>query len=275
MSMVHVEVKDLYKNKYALLWSILSFKAGLINSAGFLIAGSYVSHVTGFGTQMGIAMGHADYQFGIDLLVIPIFFILGAFLTSMILDKSYSKDAIPNYPIVQSIITFLLGLISICFFTGVFHSIAPNQQNLNSIILISLLCLICGLKNGLTTWATHGKIRTTHLTGLSTDIGLHLLKVFRPEGSHSRYPEPKKVTYIRLLTLFSFSVGAFLSALLIPMISYKIFYIAFLISIVLYAVSVVHRASLINSLTHIGGAHENTNEGNAGKDITVASGRVA
>ncbi len=272
--MIHVEAKDLYKNRFALLWSILSFKAGLINSAGFLIAGSYVSHVTGFGTQVGIAMGHSEYQFGFDLLAIPFFFILGSFLAAFTLDGYYSPKRIPNYPMVQFMITFLLGLISFCFYLGIFTDTGTNVQSLNSIVLISLLCLICGLKNGLTTWATHGKIRTTHLTGLSTDIGLHFLKLFRPEGSPSRYPEPKKVTYVRLITLFSFSIGAFLSAILIPNIGYKIFYVAFLISLGLLSVSIVHRRILTNE-AHKGGAHANAHEGNAGTNYTVTSGRVA
>ena len=275
--MVHVEIKDLYKTKYTLLWSILSFKAGLINSAGFLIAGSYVSHVTGFGTQVGISIGHHDYHFGIELFVIPFFFIFGSFITAFLLDKNYSQEKIPNYPLVQILITFLLGLIALSFSTGIFRSVTPDERHFSSIVLIALLCLICGLKNGLTTWATHGKIRTTHLTGLSTDIGLHLIKVFRPEGSHSRYPEPKKVTYARLITLFSFSTGAFLSAVLIPTIGYKVFHLSFLISLSLLAVSVLHRKRVIhNYQSHNKGEfNANPDQRITGENYPLTSSRVA
>src|SRR5687767_13341745 len=110
--MVHVELNELYKKGYIFLWAILSFKAGLINAAGFLLTGSYVSHVTGFGTQIGIAMGQEESRFGMELLVIPIAFIGGATITSLILDKGYSRGKIPHYPVVQSIITVLLGIVS-------------------------------------------------------------------------------------------------------------------------------------------------------------------
>jgi uncharacterized membrane protein YoaK (UPF0700 family) len=249
--MVHVELENLYKKEYALLWAILSFKAGLINAAGFLITGSYVSHVTGFGTQIGLAWGHEDYTIGLELLVIPIAFIGGAIITSLVLDRNYSKDKVPNYPIVQLLITALIGLISICFMIGFFQIDTLAGKSENSIFLIGLLCLVCGLKNGLTTWASHGKIRTTHITGLSTDIGLHLKKIFQPEGSNSRYPEPRKVTYVRISTLVSFSIGSSISALLIPTINYKIFYISFLISVLLSSISIIHRRKTISKTNPI------------------------
>jgi uncharacterized membrane protein YoaK (UPF0700 family) len=241
--------------------ALLSFKAGLLNAAGFLIAGSYVSHVTGFGTQIGLALGHSDYTFGIELLVIPASFIGGALITSLILDKNYSKDRVPNYPAVQLLITSLIGLISVCFMTGFLKVDALAGRGEGSIFLIALLCLICGLKNGLTTWASHGKIRTTHITGLSTDIGLHLQKLFRVEGSNSRYPEPKKVNYVRIATLVSFTIGSCLSAVLIPTIGFKIFYISFLISATLSTISVVHRNNLLfkNNQTNTGGIYAHTN----------------
>lgn len=247
--MIHVDIKDLYKKECTLLWSILSFKAGIINACGFLLAGSYVSHVTGFGTQMGIAMGHEEYEIGIELLVIPFAFIGGSLLTSLILDRNYSPSKIPNYPIVQSLITFLLGAIALLFSVEFFGPTSPLVHNDRSILLIGLLCLICGLKNGLTTWATHGKIRTTHVTGLATDIGLHLSKIFGPEGVKSRFPEPKNVTYVRIATLASFSMGSAIAALLIPVIGYKVFYLAFAISATLMAVSISHKRKLESLLS--------------------------
>lgn len=247
--MVHVDIKDLYNKRYAFLWAILSFKAGLINASGFLIAGSYVSHVTGFGTQVGIALGHEEFEFGLELFVIPLAFIGGSFLTSLILDQDYSPNRVPNYPLVQSLITFLLGAIALLFSVGAFDTSSPFVHNEKSIFLIGLLCLVCGLKNGLTTWATHGKIRTTHLTGLSTDIGLHLSKLFQAEGSNSRYPESKKVNYIRIMTLLSFSAGSCIAAVLIPMIGYKVFYLIFAVSAVLMIISIVHRKQVQSSKT--------------------------
>ncbi len=243
--MVHVELKDVYRLKYTLLWVLLSFKAGLLNASGFLIAGSFVSHITGFGTQMGIALGHREYTFGAELLVIPFAFIGGALFTSLVLDRDYSKEKVPNYPLVQLSITALIGIVSVGFATGFFRPDVVAGHSESSVILVALLCAICGIKNALTTWASHGKIRTTHITGLATDIGLHLPKIFRPSGTSSRYPESRAVTYVRIATLVSFSVGSCMAALLVPRVSYGVFYIAFVISAALSLVSVLHRRKVV------------------------------
>ena len=45
-------------------------------------------------------------------------------------------------------------------------------------LLLFALCFACGLQNGLFSGLTRGQVRTTHLTGPITDIGLNLTKVF-------------------------------------------------------------------------------------------------
>ena len=183
-----------------------------------------------------------------------IFFILGGVINSLVLDRKWGEvpGKIPNYPIVQSLITFLLGLVAILSSVGFFNQMTLKENRAEMIFLIAVLCLICGLKNGLTTWATHGKIRTTHLTGLSTDIGLHFPKLFRAEGSASRYPEMRKVNQVRIITLISFSLGSCLAALLIPVLGNKIFYLSFFISLLLWVTSVTHRQRLLSKINNNG-----------------------
>lgn len=68
-----------------------------------------------------------------------------------------------------------------------FHLTLKNDPyGLFELMMIALLCLICGLKNSLVTWITKGKVRVTHLTGLSTDIGLNLLKTFKNDEEENK-----------------------------------------------------------------------------------------
>ncbi|MFZ4715417.1 MAG: YoaK family protein [Bacteriovoracaceae bacterium] len=238
--MIHCDLDKIYTKPYVCLWLLLSFKAGFINSGGFLATGQYVSHVTGFGTKVGLAVGHDEILFGIELLLIPISFILGAFVTGLILDRKYASNEIPPYTTVQVFITILLGIVAWRGSEGDFGSLRMLDQY-HQVLMISILCFICGLKNALTTWATHGKIRTTHLTGLSTDLGLNLPKVFKKDPQDTRFKESRTVSIVRLLTLLSFSLGAFSAAIIFPEMGFKGFYIAFVISIVLTAISFIHR----------------------------------
>lgn len=240
--MIYLEhIADIYRPRNVILWLTSSFKAGFINSAGFLVVGKFVSHVTGFGTQIGIAIGHEDYIFGIELFFIPLSFIFGGLVTSLILDRNYKKNESPPYFIVQILITLMIALVIYLGENLKTHQIpfdADNKYDFIELIIISSLCFICGLKNALITWATFGKIRVTHLTGLSTDIGLNLIRTFKRNYPHPRMQEKQRVNIVRILTFFSFSTGAVISAMAIPRIGYFGFLIVFAISFIMTIISI-------------------------------------
>lgn len=240
--MIYLEnTSEIYRPHNVLIWLTSSFKAGFINSAGFLATGKFVSHVTGFGTQTGIAIGHEDYFFGIELLFIPVAFIFGGVTTSLILDRNYRKNEYPPYYIVQGFITLMIALV---IYVGETMELTntpfdlDNRYDFQELFIISSLCFICGLKNSLVTWATFGKIRVTHLTGLSTDIGLNLVRTFKKSFPNPRMQENRIVNIVRILTFTCFSLGAIISAIVIPQIGYKGFLIVFLISLMMTLISI-------------------------------------
>jgi uncharacterized membrane protein YoaK (UPF0700 family) len=120
--------------------------------------------------------------------------------------------------------------------------------SLIELFICSSLCFICGLKNSLVTWGTYGKIRVTHLTGLSTDIGLNLIRTFKANQPSPRFKEDRKVNIIRILTFLSFSLGATISAIIIPQIGYRGFLIVFAISFVMTIVSIVDYVSIAKKM---------------------------
>jgi uncharacterized membrane protein YoaK (UPF0700 family) len=67
--MIHLDnASEVFLPKNMWVWFVAAFKAGFINSAGFLASGMFVSHMTGFGTQAGIALGTENYFFSLELL---------------------------------------------------------------------------------------------------------------------------------------------------------------------------------------------------------------
>lgn len=240
--MIYLEnISEVYKPRHIPIWLISAFKAGFLNSAGFLATGKFVSHVTGFGTQIGIALGHKDYFFGAELLVIPLSFIFGGVATSFILDRNYKRGECPPYFFIQGLITLMIGLV-IYAGEGLEFDSTPfdkdNEYSFIEIFILSSLCFSCGLKNSLVSWSTFGKIKVTHLTGLSTDIGLNLIRTFKQDFPHPRNKEMRIVNIVRLMTFLCFSSGAVVSAILIPSIGYKGFLVVFGISFVMTLISV-------------------------------------
>lgn len=236
--MVHCSLSDLYKLRFVFLWMFLSFKAGFLNAAGFLATGRFVSHVTGFGTQAGVSLAHEDYIFGIELLIIPLSFIIGSAVPAVILERNYDERKIPPYHYVQFLITASLVIIAWLGISGWFGDFSTLEDDFHDIFLIGILCFVCGMKNGLTTWASHGKIRTTHVTGLSTDIGLNFPKLFR-RNKKSRFPEPRRVNYVRIATLVSFTFGSLIAAYVFPKLGYHGFLLPAAMSIVLLSISII------------------------------------
>jgi len=251
--MIHSEnVSDVYSRKHIPIWLISSFKAGFINSAGFLMTGKFVSHVTGFGTQVGVAIGHEDFFFGAELLLIPLSFILGGVITSLILDRNYGENDSPPYWRVQGLITLFLalimGIVEIYNFDIPFDQ--DNKYNFLEFAVISMLVLVCGLKNSLVTWGTFGKIRVTHLTGLSTDIGLNLVRTFYPSQPAPRGRESRSINILRMMTFVCFSIGAFISAVLFPILGMKGLMIPLVISTGMSVISILDARKRIKKGPH-------------------------
>lgn len=244
--MIHIENQnDIYSKRFVWIWLLSAFKAGFINSAGFLATGKFVSHVTGFGTQVGIAVGIEDFLFGAELLIIPISFIFGGIVTSAILDQNYERWETPNYHLVQGLICLLIGFVILLGESGSllnnFNPAAATKHDLIEFFTISILCFICGLKNALVTWTTKGKIRVTHLTGLSTDIGLNFIRTIFPSQPGPVFKESKVVNLIRIATLASFSAGAFISAIAFPRVGYKCFFLVLAISVLFTIIAINDR----------------------------------
>lgn len=234
---------DIYQPRYVALWLLAAFKAGFLNTAGFFALGSFVSHITGFGTQLGIALVHNDYFFGVEILFIPIAFILGGVLTAWVLDGDCGAQRPPRFYLIQGLITLLIGLVIILGEMGFVSFIGevPVQTfgyGQAEFLTICLLAFVCGLKNSLVTWATRGKIRVTHLTGLSTDIGLNLVKMLQSRRRPGGDLHGRRVNYVRILTFLAFSVGACGSALIMPTFGYHGFFVAMAVSLLLTVISV-------------------------------------
>jgi uncharacterized membrane protein YoaK (UPF0700 family) len=241
--MIHTEnVNEVYNKKNIPLWLLSAFKSGFINSVGFLLTGKFVSHVTGFGTQVGIAVGHDEFLFGAELFIIPLAFIMGGVATSFVLDKDYKDGEIPPYWIVQGVITTLLLVLVFLGAADFYSDKVPFDTDENytfvEFFVIGTLCFVCGLKNSLVTWASWGKIKVTHLTGLSTDIGLNLIRTFYRKQSAPRFKEQRLVNILRLSTFFCFSSGAAVSALLFPSLGFQVLFLPALISLLMTIISI-------------------------------------
>jgi uncharacterized membrane protein YoaK (UPF0700 family) len=150
------------------LGGVLAFVAGAINAGGFLAVHRYTSHMT------GIVSGIADDFFlgetalamaGVSSLLA---FLAGAATTAALINWARRRDMQGEFAIALMLESALLVLFGI---------MGANLELLIDVFVPStvlLLCFIMGLQNATVTKISNAEIRTTHVTGVVTDLGIEL-----------------------------------------------------------------------------------------------------
>jgi uncharacterized membrane protein YoaK (UPF0700 family) len=216
--------------------SSLAFQAGAINAGGFLACHRFVTHTTGFATQLGYDIAIKKWQDALGMLTVPLFFTAGSMISAFYIDR----PMIENRP---AAIYKLFLIISIFMLLGVFLGEAGffgdfgQEFNIgSSYILIALLCLSSGIQNAVTTSASFNNIRTTHLTGHTTDLGISLIKTLYTKDSKRRLVERNK-NQVRMLIILFFILGSVISSYLFLKYKYFGFLLPAIISIIFFILS--------------------------------------
>lgn len=205
-------LSDMKPTQY-LTWFTLAFQAGIINSGGFLACHRFVTHTTGFATHFAVEANQGALSSAFSMLTVPIFFLAGSILAGYFIDRPVSFEKRPRYEIILLIMTFIMALISLLGIFGEFGQFGEPYVLGRDFFLLTLLCFTSGLQNALTTRATDAVIRTTHLTGITTDLGIGIARVIW--GNKKNAQDLKKVSLanqIRMILIASFAGGSLIGA---------------------------------------------------------------
>lgn len=202
------------------LWSVLGFQAGFINSFGFLACGRFVSHVTGFGTQIGGALAGHEISLAVELLGFPFFFISGSAFSGALTSARIDRGLKPCYELVAALLPLALFSATLAGAYGVFGKFGADFKSARDFLLLYSLTFMSGMQNGCFATMTKGQIRTTHLTGIATDIGTDLSRLLFGRLDSAEKRLVKRANISRFVTFVSFAIGAILSVMATQMIEY-------------------------------------------------------
>lgn len=153
------------------LGAFLAFVAGATNAGGFLAVGQYTSHMSGLLSSIAdhLVLGQATLAIAAAGAILA--FVAGAMTTAILVNwglrrRLHSAYALPLF--LESVCLLVFGVAGASI--GVF---APLFVPLT----VVLLCFMMGLQNAVITKISRAEIRTTHVTGLVTDIGIELGKL--------------------------------------------------------------------------------------------------
>lgn len=211
--MYRLEREDFVQSPYISLWATLGFQAGFINAFGFLACGRYVSHVTGFGTQIGGAMAGKDFLLAFELLGFPLSFITGSFVSAFFTSARLERGLVPGYGSITLALPMVIAALWIAGALGYFGPFGGNVGIGTELILLFVLSFVCGVQNGCFATLTKGQIRTTHLTGISTDIGTDFARMWFGNLSETEYKLTRRTNISRIATFFGFASGSVISVL--------------------------------------------------------------
>ena len=189
----------------------LAFVAGAINAGGFLAVQQYTSHMTGIVSAMADNIALGAYGLVWSGLGGVLSFLLGAACSTVMINYSRRRQLHSEYALPLLLEAALL----LCF--GFLGASLAQITGLFVPLTVMLLCFIMGLQNALITKLSRAEIRTTHITGIITDIDIELGKLFY--WNRTRGPDIARVMAdrqrLRVLSLLAlyFFLGGVIGAL--------------------------------------------------------------
>ncbi len=219
------------------LWNILAFQAGSLNTGGFLACQRFVTHVTGFATLFGSELAQKRDAQAFGYLSVPLFFLFGAMISALFIDLKIQSKNEPQYYISFGILVLITGTVLGLGVTNHYGEFGAPLEFGRDYSLLALLCLASGIQNATVTSAYGSVVRTSHLTGLTTDLGIGLVRIFSQAlGAQAHAPE-LRATFMRIGIIIAFTAGSVFSGFIFTKLAYWGFAIPFTISLGLWLYS--------------------------------------
>lgn len=152
---------------------VLAFVAGAFNAGGFLAIGRYTSHMTGVVSEVADDMVLGRWPLVAAGLLALLAFIAGAASTAILVNYARRNPRGAAGPYAVPLLIEAALLLAFSLVGGRLQGHELVSVSLTAI----LLSYAMGLQNALITKISNAEIRTTHVTGLVTDIGIELGKL--------------------------------------------------------------------------------------------------
>lgn len=163
----------------------LALNAGFINAIGLLgFKHQAVSHLTGTATFLSLSLVDRNVQEILHLFLVMLSFVIGAAYSGIVIGNTALK--LGRQYSVALITESILLYISMLYL------------NHGSLVGHFFASAACGLQNAMTSTYSGALVRTTHVSGLFTDLGLALGLKFRGQKVDGR----KIALYLTLITGF-------------------------------------------------------------------------
>ena len=219
------------------LAALLSLTAGFVNGSGFVAFSVLTTNVTGHVALFAEKLSKGDFRSARIVGLWMLLFLLGAFICSLLIGKIGRNQ---RYAYAIPILTEISILTGIAVYGFSFdHSLLQTE------IFAGSLLFAMGLQNAMVTMISGSVVRTTHLTGMFTDLGIELSSFFY--GNRADQATIRKKMTLRLTIIFFFITGGISGAYLFTAIRFHSFYIpaAILVITMFYDIFRIHARKMV------------------------------
>jgi uncharacterized membrane protein YoaK (UPF0700 family) len=210
----HLGTKRTYAHNVKLA-SLLCITAGFVNSAGFLSFSVLTTNVTGHAALFAEQIALQDWKTARVVALWMFLFLAGAFISSLIVSFIGRNQ---RFSYVIPMLIEMAILLGVALFGYRYDNSLVDKELFAGSLLFAM-----GLQNSLVSIVSGSVVRTTHLTGTFTDLGIELAQVIQKQTEE--HPALKARIKLRLVIIFFFMCGALAGACIFRYVKFQAFYV--------------------------------------------------
>lgn len=195
------------------LASLLGMTAGFVNAAGFLGFATLTTNVTGHAALFAERIALQDWTSARVVALWMFLFLAGAFFSSLIVSRTGRNS---RYAYVVPILIETLILVAVAAEGHRYDESIASKELFAGSLLFAM-----GLQNALVSMISGSVVRTTHLTGTFTDLGIELAQIL--DKNRKDKPSLRSKINLRLIIIVFFMAGALAGAYLFHAFRFPVF----------------------------------------------------
>jgi uncharacterized membrane protein YoaK (UPF0700 family) len=194
---------------------LLSLSAGFVNAAGFMAFAVLTTNVTGHAALLAVHIAQLDTRAARMVALWLLLFLAGAFTSGLFISR-VGRDRSFAYSLPLLGIAVIIAIVAAAGHS--YHHRLPETEWLAGSLLFSM-----GMQNALVSVISGSVVRTTHLTGMVTDLGIDLSAILSiPAGNRS--PVARRIV-LHVSIIFSFLAGGVAGAIGFKQFAFSALYI--------------------------------------------------
>lgn len=192
--------------------------AGFVNVFSVMMFFAFSANVTGHAATLAEELVKGNWYQAWVVLAWMGLFLLGAFVANLSVTRLGGHNMVLGH--AGPLVLQALVLAGVAHY-GARHYLETLWE---TEVLVGMLLLSMGLQNGNVASVSNSVVRTTHLTGLFTDLGMELSLLMRPEGRKDARLRFRFTLHVSIL--FAYLLGGVLGGLLCHHWGFNALYLA-------------------------------------------------